>query len=233
MAGSSLISQLYERKMFRITAGYLAVAWVVWQVIVTTCEAFECTPGFLRNIFWLLAAGLPITLSVAWVNWKTAIIVGVAFLAGVGITVVMMTGFQTPTVESVIELTDEVVLEEVKETESERLPNSVAVLPFENLSPDPNNAYFAAGIHESTLNQLTKIRNLIVIARTTVLNPDFADGSMSVPEIAKELNVEMVMEGSVRYANDRVLITSQLIDGRTGAHVWSCLLYTSPSPRDA
>jgi len=103
--------------------------------------------------------------------------------------------------------------------DSRRLPKSVAILPFENLSPDPDNAYFAAGIHESTLNQLAKIQDMRVIARTSVLQ--YVNNPPPITEIAKALNVEMVMEGSVRYANGRVLITAQLIDGSTGTHLWS------------
>jgi len=99
------------------------------------------------------------------------------------------------------------------------LPNSVAVLPFENLSPDTDNAYFAAGIHEEVLNQLVKLQNLSVISRTSVVR--FAESNLSIPEIAKELNVETVMDGSVRYAGDRVRISVQLIDGETGEHLWS------------
>jgi TolB-like protein/Flp pilus assembly protein TadD len=99
------------------------------------------------------------------------------------------------------------------------LPNSIAVLPFGNLSPDPDNAYFAAGIHESTLNQLGKISGLIVIASTSVMQ--YAIDPPPIPEIAKALNVEAVMVCSVRYANGRVLITPQLIDGRTGRQLWS------------
>ena len=99
------------------------------------------------------------------------------------------------------------------------LPNSVAVLPFENLSPDPDNAFFAAGIHEEVLNQLAKVSALNVIARTTMLQ--YADGEKSIRQIADELNVETVMEGSVRYADDRVLVTAQLIDPMTNVHLWS------------
>ncbi|MDH3432128.1 MAG: tetratricopeptide repeat protein, partial [Gammaproteobacteria bacterium] len=99
------------------------------------------------------------------------------------------------------------------------LPNSIAVLPFENLSPDPDNAYFAAGIHKSTLNQLGKFSDLIVIASTSVMQ--YAEDPPPIPEIAKALNVEAVIVGSVRYANGRVLITPQLIDGRTGRQLWS------------
>jgi TolB-like protein/Tfp pilus assembly protein PilF len=96
---------------------------------------------------------------------------------------------------------------------------SIAVLPFTNLSPNENDAYFAVGIHEEILNQLTKLGSLRVVASTSVQR--YAATQKSIPEIARELNVETVMEGSVRYADGRVLVTTQLIDGATDAHVWS------------
>lgn len=111
------------------------------------------------------------------------------------------------------------VVDEVQASDPEVLPNSIAVLPFENLSPDPNNAYFAAGIHEEILNQLAKIEDLSVIARTTMVR--YVNSQKSVPEIGNELNVRSVMEGSVRYAGDRVRITVQLVDPASGAQLWS------------
>jgi TolB-like protein/DNA-binding winged helix-turn-helix (wHTH) protein len=99
------------------------------------------------------------------------------------------------------------------------LPNSVAILPLKNLSPDPGDAYFAAGIHEEIIGQLGKVPNLSVIAQTSVQS--YADGAKSIPEIAAELNVETVMEGSVRYSGERVRVTSNLIDPATGASRWS------------
>ncbi|MFL2545873.1 MAG: tetratricopeptide repeat protein [Candidatus Rariloculaceae bacterium] len=102
---------------------------------------------------------------------------------------------------------------------TEQLPNSVAVLPFENLSSDLENAYFAAGIHEVILNQLAKIGDLNVIVRTTMML--YADGDQPIDVIADELNVETVMEGSVRYAGGRLLITAQLIDPATSVPLWS------------
>ena len=71
--------------MFRITAGYLAIAWVLWQVVDTTCPTFDCSQDFQKSIFWFLVAGLPITLAIAWVNWRTAILVGAGLLAGAAI----------------------------------------------------------------------------------------------------------------------------------------------------
>ncbi|HET8695873.1 MAG TPA: protein kinase [Gammaproteobacteria bacterium] len=101
----------------------------------------------------------------------------------------------------------------------EVLPNSVAVLPFANLSPNANDAYFAQGIHEEVLNQLAKVSSLNVIVRTSVLR--YADGTTPIPEIARELNVKTVMEGSVRYAGDNVRISVKLIDANTGADLWA------------
>jgi TolB-like protein/Flp pilus assembly protein TadD len=99
------------------------------------------------------------------------------------------------------------------------LANSIAVLPLENLSPDPDRAYIAAGLHEEILNQLAKLNNLTVIARTSVMQ--YAENKPPIDEIARALRVESIMEGSVRYAGARIRVTTQLIDSRTGAHLWS------------
>ncbi len=106
-----------------------------------------------------------------------------------------------------------------EEAQREVLPNSVAVLPFRNDSPDPNNAYYASGIHEEILNHLVKLSALSVIARTSV--EQYRNTEKSIPEIASELNVETVMEGSLRYDSGRIRITVQLNDGITGTHLWS------------
>jgi TolB-like protein/DNA-binding winged helix-turn-helix (wHTH) protein len=98
-------------------------------------------------------------------------------------------------------------------------PRSIAVLPFENLSPDPDDAYFAAGIHEEILNQLTKLGDLRVASRTSVQS--YAGTQKSAPEIARELNVETVLDGSVRYADEQVLVTTRLSDGASNTTLWS------------
>jgi TolB-like protein len=96
---------------------------------------------------------------------------------------------------------------------------SIAVLPLANLSPDPNNAYFAAGIHEEILNQLVKVSQLEVKSRNSVLR--FANSELSNQEIARQLNVSTVMEGSVRFAENQVSITTQLIRASDDVHLWS------------
>ncbi len=99
------------------------------------------------------------------------------------------------------------------------LPNSVAVIPLSNLSPRQEDAYFAAGIHDEILNQLVKLKNLSVIARTSVMQ--YAGTTKTIQEIGRELGVKTVLQGSVRYADGRVLVTAQLIDAATNVNLWS------------
>ena len=96
---------------------------------------------------------------------------------------------------------------------------SIAVLPFQNLSPDPENAFFADGITEDILAQLAKIRNLKVISRTSVMR--YKGTQKPVREIAAELGVATILEGSVRRAGNRVRIVGQLVDARTDEHLWA------------
>ena len=96
---------------------------------------------------------------------------------------------------------------------------TIAVLPFDNLSPDPDNAFFADGIHEDVLTQLSQLSGLLVISRTSVLA--YRDTDMNLADIAGELGVESVVEGSVRRAGDNVRITAQLIDSDTDGHLWA------------
>ena len=103
-------------------------------------------------------------------------------------------------------------------TESAALPNSIAVLPFESLSPDPSNDFFAASLHEEILSQLGIIRGLRPIARTSVLQ--YAGAARPITEIAHELNAESVMEGSVAYGEGRVVVSVRLIDAATGTRLW-------------
>ncbi len=99
------------------------------------------------------------------------------------------------------------------------LPSSVAVLPFKDLSPNEDDAYFAAGMHEEILSRLAKIRGVNVIASTSVMR--YANGTAPIGEIAADLNVAAIVEGSVRYSPDRVRVSVRLIDAATSSGVWS------------
>ena len=96
---------------------------------------------------------------------------------------------------------------------------SVAVLPFANLSPNPEDAYFAVGIHEEIVSQLTKLGSIRVASRTSVQS--YAGTQKTTPEIARELNVASVLDGTVRYSNGQVLVTAHLSNGAANVSLWS------------
>ena len=96
---------------------------------------------------------------------------------------------------------------------------TIAVLPFENLSSDPDDAYLADGIHEELLSNLAKDSRLRVVSRTSVMK--YADTRTSVSQIASDLRVGYVLEGAVRISEDRLRITVQLIDAEEGYHIWA------------
>jgi len=106
---------------------------------------------------------------------------------------------------------------EVKQ--SEPPVRSIVVLPFENLSPDPDNAFFADGLTEELIAELSQLQALRVISRTSAMQ--FKGTTKAVPTIARELNVRYVLEGSVRRAGESVRITAQLIDASTDSHLWA------------
>jgi TolB-like protein len=96
---------------------------------------------------------------------------------------------------------------------------SIVVLPFENLSPDPENAFFADGLTDELIAALSKVQSLRVISRTSAML--FKGAKKNVPSIADELNVRYVLEGTVRRASNNVRITAQLIDADTDTHMWA------------
>jgi len=231
-ATMSFVGEIKRRKVFQVAAIYAVMAWLIIQIIDVVGEPLSL-PGWLDTVvIVLLAVGFPIAVILAWAFDLTPDGVvrdrgttgaatansrrGIEY-ALIGLLVIAM-GWIVYRVELAPSAEEAEIV--VEESRREVLPNSVAVLPLQNLSLDPGDAFFAAGIHDELLNQLAKIRDLNVIARTSVLR--YADsGGMSIPEIAAELNVEAVMEGTVRYGGNRVRITAQLIDGDNDTHLWS------------
>jgi TolB-like protein len=96
---------------------------------------------------------------------------------------------------------------------------SIAVLPFENLSPQPDDAYFASGLHQEIVDQLSKVRSMSVVSRAAVMK--FTPPTKTIPEIARELQVASIMVGSVRFAGGRVRVSTQLVDAETQRNLWS------------
>jgi adenylate cyclase len=200
----SFLAEIRRRRVFQIAAVYAVVAWLLVQIVVSIKEPLSLPTWVDTLVIVLLLAGFPIAVILSWARDRSSD----EALVSDGSAETGARSPQTP---------DEPLLNRMRRRDA--LPNSVAVLPFENLSVDQKDAFFAVGIHESILNQLVKVGDLHVIARTSVLR--YADGQTPIPQIAEELRVETVLEGSVQYADNRVRITAQLIDADTGVHLWS------------
>ena len=222
--------EIKRRKMFQVTAVYAVTAWLIVEVITSIEEPLSLPSWSDTLVIVLLALGFPIMLIMSWLfnvtpdglvrdtgasntTPRAGLRMEWVLLGIVGIAVAWLfyrTEFDRPASP-----------EESQPTVAAQnaLPNSIAVLPFENISLKPDDAYFSAGLHEEILNRLAKLRNIKVISRTSVLH--YADSELTIPEIAKELKVGAVMEGGVQYADGRVRIHAQLIDATTDQHIWS------------
>lgn len=191
------------------------------QVVDVVDEPLNLPDSFGAIVIVLLAIGFPLALLFSWVFDLTPH--GVVRTPSAGdSTAGKSRGLETVLAVLLVVALGWIAYRELGSTPDSPtsvLRNSVAVLPFENLSPNPDDAFFAAGIHEEILNQLAKLRNLSVISRMSVLR--YKETDLTIPEIAAELHVQSVMEGSVRYAGDRVRIAAQLIDAKTDEYRWS------------
>jgi TolB-like protein/tetratricopeptide (TPR) repeat protein len=243
----SFWGELKRRNVVRVGVAYAIAAWLIVQVATAVLPSFEAPRWIIQTLVFLLVLGFPVALILAWVyevtpegikrtdeispdnasatgqrlNYVVAALAAFAVLFVVADRYILDdargTGGQPATAAAldVSARTDG----PAEERRPEALANSVAVLPCANLSTDPENAFFAASLHEELLDQLFKLRSLNVIARTSVLQ--YAGAARPVPEIANELGVEAVMECSVAYGDGRIVISAQLIEGATGLHLWS------------
>ncbi len=240
----ALWGELKRRNVVKVAVAYAIVGWLLVQIADSFFPALQLPEWTVTFVAGLVILGFPLALILSWAYELTPdgmertqsvpLSESIANVTGrkldfvIIALLVLALGFVAVDQYVLEEAADaEIVADEpveaspsvVVEDQREVLPNSVAVLPFENLSPDADDAYFATGLHDEILNQLAKLQSLSVISRTSVLR--YAESDLSIPEIAAELNVGTVMEGSVRYANDRVRITTQLIDANTDEHLWS------------
>jgi TolB-like protein/Flp pilus assembly protein TadD len=186
-------SELKRRKVYRVAVAYAVGAWLIAQVVTQIFPVFEVSQWALRTMIVLLVAGFPVALILSW-----------AFDI-------------TP---QGIKRTEDVDLAQSRLSHAEPIPEkSIAVLPFENLSDDQQNTYFADGIQDDILSSLAKVADLKVISRTSVRQ--FRGTDRNLREIGRALGVAHILEGTVRRAGNRVRVNTQLINARTDAHVWS------------
>lgn len=243
-----LLFELKRRNVLRVGAAYIVMAWLVIQVVETILPAFGFGDSIVRYATIAAIVGIVPVLIVSWAFELTPEGLKKDSEIDPAASIAPKTG---KTLDRIIMVVlalavayfgfDKFVLTPARDAaEAERLAaqiddareqgrtealiesfgdNSIAVLPFVNMSPDPEQDYFSDGISEELLNLLARIPELRVISRTSAFA--FKGQDISIVDVAEQLNVAHVLEGSVRKSGDRLRITAQLIDARSDTHLWS------------
>jgi len=239
----SFFSELKRRNVFRMGIAYVVVTWVLLQAIDFSLDIISA-PNWVMQVFFLAGvAGLPVVLIFAWVFEITpegikresevdrdksvtqstgrkldrTIIVFLAF----AVVLLLAERFLVKEGTTTAVPTAEVPIEETTNTDNtfEKDLRSVAVLPFVNMSSDPEQEYFSDGLSEELLNRLAQNERLRVAARTSSFQ--FKGKNLDISDIGRQLKVDHILEGSVRKAANRLRITAQLIQVDSGYHLWS------------
>jgi TolB-like protein/Tfp pilus assembly protein PilF len=213
---SGFFEEVKRRKVYRVAVAYVVVAGGIIQLASAAFPAWELPNWALRLVIVLLLIGFPIALILAWAFDVTPQGIratpsaptaprrrrNVVALIASGIIVSAAAGFFL-----------------LPRASARKMDKSIAVLPFENRSDDKENAFFADGIQDDILTNLSKIGDLKVISRTSVA--PYRDKKINVREIGKALGVSAILEGSVQKSGNRVHVNVQLINALDDEHIWS------------
>jgi TolB-like protein/Tfp pilus assembly protein PilF len=214
-----LIAELRRRNVFRMAALYVVAAWLVMQVAEVVIGLANLPDWLGPAILVLLAIGLPIALIFSWFFEITPEGLSLEKDVSKDLSITHVTGRRMDFVIIAILSAGLLLFAYDKWWPREPLDLSIAVLPFENVSDDPGNEYFADGVSEEIINLLVKVPDLIVISRNSAFS--FKGQNVDTPTIAARLNVSHILEGSVRKSGDQLRITAQLIEVRSDRHLWS------------
>ena len=224
----SLFAELRRRNVFRAAAFYLAAAWLLAQVVTQILPVFDAPSWLLRWVIAALAVGFPFWIAFSWFyEWTPE---GLKRESDVEPheSITRLTGRKLDfaiigvlAVAVILLLTDRFVLRHGVNTQAEQPPSaqSIAVLPFVDMSQSKDQEYFSDGLSEELLDLLAKIPQIKVIARTSSFS--FKGKDTDVATIARALNVATVLEGSVRKSGNTLRITAQLIRTADSTHLWS------------
>jgi TolB-like protein len=219
------IKELRRRDVFRTGAAYLVAAWLLVQIFDILLGAFDAPAWVLRAIVIALTVGFPVALVLAWVYEITKHGVKRTAETSAGESVSVHAGRQIDFVIIGVLLVAVAFFAADKfgwidfGTDTSVGPRSVAVLPFVNMSSDEEQQWFADGLSEEILNSLARTPDLHVAARTSSFA--FKGSNEDIREIAEALDVEHILEGSVRRGGDTLRVTAQLIRASDGFHLWS------------
>ncbi|MEY2487072.1 MAG: adenylate cyclase [Verrucomicrobiota bacterium] len=231
MSQRTFFRELKRRNVVRMAGLYLVGAWLLVQVSGTVLPMFGAPDWLPRSIVILLAIGFIPTLIFSWVFELTP----EGLKRDEDVRPEQSIAPQTArrmdrTIIAVLVLAlgyfaaDKFMLAPRRamapnDSSSATSAKSIAVLPFENLSDDKANAYFAEGVQDEILTRLAKVADLKVISRTSTQH--FKSSPDNLPQIAKQLGVMNILEGSVQKSNDQVRVNVQLINATTDAHLWA------------
>jgi len=214
-----LVSELRRRNVLRMAVLYVVAAWLIMQVAEVIIALAKLPDWFGPAILGLLAVGFPIALIFSWFYELTPEGLSLEKDVEPGESITHVTGRRLDFI--VISLLCAAVILFAWHTwwPSAPMDKSIAVLPFANMSNDPDQEYFSDGISEELLNVLSHIPGLRVAARTSSFQ--FKGENRDIVDIGQQLNTAFVLEGSVRKAGPQVRITAQLVDASNGFHLWS------------
>jgi len=220
---STFLASLRERGVLRVAASYALIAWLLLQIADVTFEPLGLPGWAMPALIVTAVLGFPVAVALAWFLelGDAGVIRDVAAEGAARPTVHGLRRYADVVVIGVLLATVAVLL--VKQSELGRPPPpanpSVAVLPFVNLSGDPEQQYFSDGLAEEVLDRLARVPGLLVVARSSSFS--FRDKGLDLRTIAERLNVAAVLEGSVRRDGQRLRLTAKLVDGKTGYQLWS------------
>jgi len=238
----SFFNELKRSNVFRVGAAYLVLAWLVLQIIDTVGPIIGLSDAFARGVLLLLAVGFPIALVVSWVYEMTpggvvtqdAVDAGVKSTSGRKMNAVIISGLVLVILllvvdnyvldgpETALPVATDTTVEQPFQgeiTQITGLDRSIAVLPFDNQSNDPDQEYFSDGLTDEMINKLSQVPDLLVIGRNSSFY--FKDSNEDLREIGELLNVSYILQGSVRKAGNQLRVTAQLMEAGTGFNLWS------------
>src|SRR5438874_341324 len=224
----NFFAELKRRNVYKVAVAYAVVGWLIAQIATQIFPFLEIPNWVVRLVILFIAIGFPIALIIAWAFEATP--EGVKRTDVADAMPVVAAGHKkhawiyVAVIAAILSMglffLGRFSAGSKSSASSNDVSNkSIAVLPFENLSSDKENAYFAEGIQDEILTRLAKIEALKVISRTSTQH--FKSMPDNLPQIAKQLGVANILEGSVQKSNDQVRVTVQLINALTDTHLWA------------
>ena len=220
----NFLSEIKRRNVLRMALLYGVTAWLIMQVADVVIGLATLPEWSGQAVLGVLAVGFPIALIFAWVYEITPEGVKLEKEVDRSESISHITGRRMDFVVIAVLAAAVIVFAYDKwwlgpNDGFRPPPNSIAVLAFANMSPDADQEFFSDGISEELLSLLAKVPELQVISRTSAFS--FKDKDVKLSDVARELNVAHILEGSIRWAGDRLRITAQLIDTQSDSHLWS------------